>query len=124
MPEPEAPRPGFLAGILALLGCQLAGEALVRLAGVSFPGPVVGMVLFIIVLGVVRPAPGAPLTRAPSALLRHLQLLFIPAGVGIITSLHEIGDLLAPIAAGLWLSWLVGIVAIGWLVQVLLRRSR
>jgi len=132
MTEPALERPaaatggrrgqGFLAGVLAVLGCQLAGETVVRALGVSFPGPVVGMVLFVIVLAVVRPAPEAAITRAPSALLRHLQLLFVPAGVGIITSLDELDRMLLPIASGLWLSWLVGIVVVGWLVQLLIRR--
>jgi len=127
MPEPvidDARRgKGFLVGVLALLACQLVGEALVRLADVSFPGTVVGMVLFAIVLGVVRPPVGAPLTRAPAALLRHLQLLFVPVGVGVIANLHELGEWLLPIASGLWFSWLIGIVVVGWLVQALLRRS-
>lgn len=123
MTTPE-PRPGFLTGILALLGCQLVGEASVRLADLAFPGTVVGMVLFAIVLGIARPKAGAPLTRAPAAMLRHLQLLFVPVGVGIIANLHELGRWVLPIASGLWFSWLVGIVAVGWLVQALLGFGR
>ena len=99
----------LLTGVLVLLGCQLLGEVTVRLLGLEVPGPVVGMVVFFVILRVRRPSERSGLVRAPSLLLRHLQLLFVPAGVGIVVYLDTLRDDGLPLAAGLWLSWLLGL---------------
>lgn len=114
----------MLKGIVALLGCQLVGETLVRLTGARMPGPVIGMVLFFLVLQRLRPAESSPLVEAPSFLLRHLQLLFVPAGVGIVVYLDRIREDAVPLAAGLWVSWAVGFVVTALVVSGLLRLSR
>lgn len=110
-----------LKGLLVLLGCQLIGEVAVRLSGVEFPGPVVGMLLFLLVLRVRQPGEGAALVAAPSLLLRHLHLLFIPAGVGIMLYLGRIADDAWPLALGLWGSWLIGFVVTALVASALLR---
>ena len=116
--------PPILRGLLALLGCQLVGEVAVRLTGVEFPGPVVGMLLFLVVLRVRRPGEGSGLVAAPRLLLAHLHLLFVPAGVGIVVYLDRIRDDALPLAAGLWVSWLVGFVVTALLATWLLRYVR
>lgn len=113
-----------LPGILLLLGCQLVGETAVRLTGVEFPGPVVGMLLFFVVLRLRDPSDSAAMVRAPELLLRHLHLLFIPAGVGVVVYLDRIRGDAWPLAAGLWVSWLVGFVATALTASLLLRRAR
>lgn len=72
----------LITGFIVLLGCQLAGEALVQLTGLPVPGPVAGMVLLLtVLLGRRRPLPGVePVARG---LLGNLSLLFVPAGVGV-----------------------------------------
>ncbi len=80
----------MLAGIAALLVCQLVGEALVRLVSLPIPGPVVGMaLLFVLMLGR-APLPGA-LGDTADGLLRNLSLLFVPAGVGVVQHLGRLG---------------------------------
>lgn len=111
----------MLRGLLALLVCQLVGEVLVRLPGIEFPGPVVGMLLFFVVLQVRRPAETSGLVAAPALLLRHLHLLFVPAGVGVVVYLHRIADNAVPLAAGLWASWLLGFVVTALVADGLLR---
>ena len=64
-----------------ILGCQLAGEALVAAAGLPVPGPVAGMALLFAGLMLFGLPEG--LGRLADALLGHLQLLFVPAGVGV-----------------------------------------
>lgn len=115
------PNTPVLKGLLVLLGCQLVGEVSVRLSGIDFPGPVVGMLLFLVLLRVRQPGESSPLVAAPSLLLRHLHLLFIPAGVGIILYLGRIADDAWPLALGLWGSWLIGFVATALVASVLLR---
>lgn len=111
----------MLKGLLVLLSCQLAGELAVRLTGIEFPGPVVGMLLFFLLLQVRRPARSSGLVAAPTLLLRHLHLLFIPAGVGIVVYLHRIAEDALPLAVGLWLSWLLGFVVTALVADRLLR---
>lgn len=72
----------MIGALTALLGCQLAGETLVRLIGAPLPGPVVGMLLLFLLLTVRGTAP-VPLQDTAHGLLQHLSLLFIPAGTGI-----------------------------------------
>lgn len=113
-----------LKGLLVLLGCQLFGEIVVRLSGVEFPGPVVGMLLFLVILRIRQPADGSALVAAPSLLLRHLHLLFIPAGVGIVVYLDRIAEDAWPLALGLWGSWLIGFVVTALVASTLLRSTR
>jgi holin-like protein len=110
-----------LKGVLALLLCQLGGEVVVRLLDLDVPGPVVGMLLFLVVLRVRRPRPSSGLVRGPAMLLDHLQLLFVPAGAGVVVYLDELRDHALPLAGGLWLSWLLGLAVTGWVVAALMR---
>lgn len=114
----------MLAGLTWLLGCQVAGELLVRVTGVPLPGPVVGMALLFAVLQWRRPAPGAGVFAASDVLLRHLQLFFVPAGVGVVAYLVFLRDAALPVAVGLLGSWLAGLVVAGGLVALLGRRAR
>lgn len=117
-----------LKGVLVLLACQLAGEVVVRLVGLEIPGPVLGMLLFLVVLRIRRPRPSSGLVRGPGLLLSHLQLLFVPAGVGVVVYLDALRDDAWPLAAGLWLSWLLGLavtaVVVAGLVRLGARRQR
>jgi holin-like protein len=80
----------MLAAFAALLVCQLAGEALVRVAVLPVPGPVVGMVLLFALLLVRAPLPEA-LRDTADGVLKHLSLLFVPAGVGVVQQLGRLG---------------------------------
>lgn len=113
----------MINGLLWLLGFQLAGEVVVRSLDLTVPGPVMGMVLLFVVLQLRRPPAGANLFRAADGLLHHLQLLFIPAGVGVVTLLHVLGDQPVPIIGAMLVSWLAGLVVVGWLATLLLGRS-
>jgi putative effector of murein hydrolase LrgA (UPF0299 family) len=80
----------MLAAFAALLVCQLGGEAIVRAASLPVPGPVVGMVLLFALMLARAPLPGA-IGEAADGLLRHLSLLFVPAGVGVVQHLDLLG---------------------------------
>ena len=74
----------MLAGVTWLLVFQCAGELIARLLHLPVPGPVIGMILLFVALRVRDNVP-AGLDRAARDLLQHLSLLFVPAGVGVIT---------------------------------------
>ena len=75
----------MLPAFAILLLFQCLGEGLVFLFGLPVPGPVVGMVLLFAAL-LLWPALQARIEAAANELLRHLSLLFVPAGVGIIAA--------------------------------------
>lgn len=73
----------MLYALAVLLSCQLAGEVFVRALGLAVPGPVVGMMLLAVLMLVKAPLP-SELGSTVDTLLKHLSLLFVPAGVGVI----------------------------------------
>jgi holin-like protein len=94
--------------VTLLLVYQLTGEILVRLLGLPIPGPVLGMVMLFVTLMIRGNAPDS-LSEASSALLSHLSLLFVPAGVGMMTHFGRIADEWLPITLALFLTtrWFV-----------------
>lgn len=86
--------------IALLLLLQLAGLFLVTLLGLPIPGPVMGMVLFLLALMTVD---GLLQKTLPvvNVLLAHFALLFVPAGVGIVEHFERIETEWLPIAASI-----------------------
>jgi holin-like protein len=72
----------MLGHLTVLLGCQLAGEAIVLLTDLPLPGPVIGMVLLFAGLAI-RGGDAGAFGETARGLLSHLALLFVPAGVGV-----------------------------------------
>ena len=114
---------GVINGLLGLLGCQLAGEVLVRLAAVPIPGPVLGMVLLFGLLQWRRPDPDSGVLRTSDLLLRHLQLFFVPAGVGIVTYAGLLRTDALPILGAIAVSWAATLAVVGLLMSVWVRRA-
>jgi holin-like protein len=79
-----------------LLVSQLLGEGIAHALALPVPGPVIGLLLLAgaLVIGrrlglVTSDSLGTtPLGRASDGLLRHLSLLFVPAGVGVVQQGH------------------------------------
>lgn len=111
----------MLRGLTVLLVFQLAGEAVVRSTGLPVPGPVVGMVLLLGWLLWRRPDDDTGTVRAADGLLRHLQLFFVPAGVGVVAHLSLLRADAVPLVVSLLVSWLLGLLTVGWLVAGLAR---
>lgn len=111
----------MIVGLLWLLGCQLVGEVLVRALDVPVPGPVVGLVLLWAVLTWRRTPDDAAVVRTSDALLAHLQLLFVPAGVGVVAFGATLRADALPLSLALVGSWVAGIAAVGWTTGALLR---
>lgn len=116
--------PPLLLGLVILVLAQLAGLGLAALLHLPVPGVVIGLVLLVIV-GAQRPT--ALLARlaepAGAPLLKHLQLLFIPPGVGIVIELEALAQNALPIALAVGGSFALTLVLAGQLLQALLRRQ-
>ena len=111
----------MIRGLTVLLLCQFAGELVAAVTRVPVPGAVLGMVLLLGWLQWRRPAPEAGTVRAAEALLKHLQLLFVPAGVGVVAYLTVLREHALPVSVSLVGSWLAGLLVVGWIVQLMVR---
>jgi len=113
-----------LIGLLVLTALAWEGGNVRDSFHLSMPGPVVGlMALSLVVLLAERFHAWSsrhlalhvmPVSRV---LVSHLGLLFVPAGVGIITQGAVLRREWLPIVAALLGSTLVGLVATGWVMQ-------
>lgn len=114
----------MIAGLLVLLACQLAGQLLSDLLGLPVPGPVLGLVLLLMWLQLRSPSEDSGLARVCAALLAHLQLLFVPAGVGVVQYLSLVGAAAVPLLLGLVLSWVAAVVVAAGVAAALLALRR
>ncbi|AFP29275.1 MULTISPECIES: CidA/LrgA family protein [Marinobacter] len=116
----------LINGITLLLIYQLAGEVSVRLLGLPVPGPVMGMVMLFITL-MIRGQMAKAVEPACIALLGHLSLLFVPAGVGLIVHFNRLGNEWLPISVTLLLSTIITMavtaLVMQWVTRLTARRE-
>lgn len=110
----------FLHNITVLLVYQLVGESLAHLFHLPIPGPVIGMVLLLVTL-LARHGLADRLETTANALLSHLSLLFVPAGVGVMVHAGRIGEQWLAISAALLGSTLITLAATALIMQGLNR---
>ena len=106
-------------GIILLI--LLLGEAIRIGTGISIPSTVIGMILLFIAL-LSKLIKLEQIDMISKFLLDHLAFLFVPAGVGLISSLDLIGKAWLPILAIVLISTILVIGITGWTVQLLKRR--
>lgn len=105
----------MLPALTAIFACQLAGELVVTAAELPIPGPVGGLLILLAGLVALGRIP-EPLAKVADTLLGHLSLLFVPAGVGVLTHLELIARDAVPIGAALLISTLAAIAVTGLLM--------
>lgn len=106
----------MIQGMLILLFCQLLGEWLMAFIGAPIPGPVAGMLILWLGLLVYGKVPDA--LRLPAeGLLRHLSLLFIPAGVGLMVFAELLAEQWLVVLSSLIGSTLITLVLTVWMMQ-------
>lgn len=107
----------FLNGITILLIYQSLGEISVRLFSIPVPGPILGMLLLFLTL-ILRRRSTTSLDEASSAILTHLSLLFVPAGVGLMVHFERIANEWLPITIALLLSTIITLITTTLIMQV------
>lgn len=113
----------MLAALTLLLLCQFVGEVTVLAFGLPVPGPVLGMLcLFLLIF--IRRGPSEPLETTATELLRHLSLLFVPAGVGVMIHAHRIAEEWLPIGIALVGSTLLGLAVTALTLELVIRLQR
>jgi len=113
----------MLAAVTLLLVYQLVGEVAVIALRLPIPGPVVGMALLFVTL-IVRGTVADEFRDVANGLLRHLSLLFVPAGVGVMAHLARLEDEWLPISVSLVLSTLLTIAVTALVMRWLLARRQ
>ena len=113
----------MLQAFAVLLIFQCLGEGVSYLFGLPVPGPVIGMLLL---FGFVMLRPQVADAIEPTALelLRHLSLLFVPAGVGIMVSADRVRGDAAAVVVALAVSTTLAIAVTALVTRALLRRQR
>jgi holin-like protein len=114
----------MVGGILTLLGFQLIGEALHRFGRLPLPGPVIGMFLLMIFLLSKPLALSQSLDSTSRYLFDCFGLLFVPAGVGVITNWDVLRTQWVPILVGLIGSTLVSLLATAYVMHKVSRSKR
>lgn len=108
------------AGLGVLLAFLLAGEAVATLGRLPLPGSVVGMLLLAAALRFGR-LPVAWVEPAAELLLRHMALLFVPPGVGLMVQLDLLRREWLPVVVAGVASTLAVLLVVGRLQQRLER---
>ncbi len=112
----------FVAGFGVLLLAQLAGGWLARALGLPVPGSVLGLVL-LAALVELRVVPLALVRPAADFLVRHLALLYVPAGAALVLHWGLVRREWLPIVAGGVASTVAVLVVAGLVYQRLERRT-
>ena len=99
----------MLPALATLLVVQTVGEVLSYTLALPIPGPVLGMALLLAYL-LVNDAAVARLRPTCVELLKHLSLLFVPAGVGVMLHATRIANEWLPIVVALLASTALAIV--------------
>jgi holin-like protein len=102
--------------LATLLVFQTIGEGFAYAFSLPVPGPVIGMVLLFLYLLIKKDA-AQKLAPVSLELLKHLSLLFIPAGVGIMVHAQRVAAEWVPITVALIVSTVVSIVVTATVVR-------
>lgn len=81
----------LLRDALVLFACLWAGKAIAALLPFSFPGSILGMLLLFVLLNL-QVVKLHWVEAGAGVLLRHMALLFIPVGVGLLAYLDAFAD--------------------------------
>jgi len=111
-----------LRGFAVLLVLQLVGEVVVRAAGLSLPGPVVGMAILLVALEL-RGGADEALEGVSRGLLSNLSLLFVPAGVGIMLHARRLAAEWPALVLALVVSTAATLAVTGWIAERFPRRD-
>ena len=104
-----------------LLACQLAGTVIEQAVGLPVPGPVLGLLILLVLLAR-GGGPGRDLHDTAQGLLKYLGLLFVPAGVGVVTELPAIEQNALALAVAIPVSTVLGLLVTGTLMQFFVGR--
>ncbi|MBN3136848.1 CidA/LrgA family protein [Pectobacterium punjabense] len=110
----------YLRAFALIYLCLLAGNAVSALLPFTIPGSIIGMlVLFTLLCSQILPAqwvkPGCNL------LIRHMALLFVPIGVGVMNYYDLVSQQFGPIVVSCLISTFIVMLVVGFSTQIMQR---
>lgn len=112
----------MISTLAILLVFQAMGEGLAHALSLPIPGPVIGMLLLFLYL-ILNGDAVHRLAPTSLELLRHLSLLFVPAGVGIMVHAQRLAAEWLPIMVALVASTVISIAVTAAVVRWLQKPS-
>ncbi len=112
----------MIRALTILLLCQLVGTIIQQATGLPIPGPVFGLVLLLAGL-LAMGGPGQELHATAQGLLKYLGLLFVPAGVGVVSELHVLRANALALIVAIPVSTLLGLAVTGVIMQRFMARK-
>jgi holin-like protein len=103
----------MIRALTLILLCQLAGEAVTRGLSLPIPGPVLGMAILWGLMMLWAPIAEA-VRPVGEGILRHLSLLFVPAGVGVVGHIDQLGTQTFALGLAILVSTVLAIAAGAW----------
>jgi holin-like protein len=110
------------AAFAVLWAFDAMGGVVVRAAHVPIPGTVVG-ILGLLGAFLARGGVPGPMEDLARFLIGHLNLLYIPAAVGVVAYASLVRRDASPIGVALVGSAVIGLVVTGWTFQIVDRRA-
>ena len=112
----------MIQGLVQLFIFQTLGELLSKFAMPFIPGPVLGLVLLLVFLGLRGQVP-ASMDLVGSGILQHLGLLFVPASVGVVLYLPVLQANAWAISAALVISVVATVAATALVLKALSKKD-
>lgn len=113
----------MLGAFAILLAYQSMGELLSHYLNIPIPGPVIGMLLLFISL-LLSPKLLDYIQDTCRQLIGHLSLLFVPAGVGIISSASLLEGQWTALIVSIAGSSLITLAVTAWVVQTMINKQK
>ncbi|MDO8420758.1 MAG: CidA/LrgA family protein [Parvibaculum sp.] len=107
---------------LALVACNEVGGYICDRFGLPVPGTVIGLLIMLAVLAVLRRVPEG-LNEVAVYLLSHLNLFYVPAGVGVLGYVALVARDFWPIVITLFVSTFLATIAGGLAFQFVARAT-
>lgn len=110
----------WVLAFLALVACNEVGNYVAAELSLPVPGTVIGILILLVGLGMFRRVPDG-LNEVSVYLLSHLNLLYVPAGVGVLGYVALVARDFWPIVITLFVSTFLATIAGGLAFQFVQR---
>ena len=113
----------YVKQFLIILAISLIGELLKYVLPLPIPASIYGMVILFICLktGLVKLE---DVKDAGKFLIEIMPVMFIPAGVGLMTSWETLRAIIVPVSVITVITIITVMIATGWVSQVMIRRAK
>ncbi len=112
----------LLKQFLIILAISFVGEVMKLFLPFPIPASIYGMVILFIGLmtGIIKLE---SVREAGKFLIEIMPVMFIPAGVGLITSWGTLSEILVPVSIVTVVTIITVMAATGWVSQIIIRKS-